>query len=160
MKERWNRIKKVCRNFFFEEGDAYFPLRLSPSDKRWILFWVSVITFCMMLVFLAVVRLSERRLMNEIAAYVASATDDEYDEITWDLKYHLVYRQFGQDVEKYVQYIPNTTVDCPTCQEDSSHRHTLPVPIRGSFTLWMCLWKVGSQMIIMGKSVCPMALTR
>lgn len=118
MKERWSRIKKAWHDFFFEDGDVYFPLRLSQSDKRWILFWVSVITFCMMLVFLIIVRLSERRLMNEVAAYVASATVDEYDKIAWDLKYHLVYRQFGQDVEKYVRYIPNTTVNCPTCQED------------------------------------------
>ena len=118
MKKKWIQIKKAWHDFFFEDGDVYFPLRLSPSDKRWLLFWVSVITFCMMLVFLAVVRLSERRLLNEIAAYVASSTVDEYDEITWDLKYHLVYKEFGQDVEKYVQYIPNTAVDCPTCQKD------------------------------------------
>lgn len=118
MKERWNRIKKAFRNFFIEDNNVCFQLCLRWSDKRWILYWLGLITIFITSVLLIAVRLSEHRILNTFAAYIASATDDEYDKISWGLRYQLVYKEFGQDMEKYIQYIPNTAVDCPTCRND------------------------------------------
>lgn len=117
MKKLWKHIKKVWQDFFIEDDIGYFRDHLNPSDNRRIIFWAGILAFCMLTIFLVAVRLSEQRMLNTIAAYIASATTAEYDEITWEVRYHLVYKKFGHDVEKYVQYIPNTAENCPTCQE-------------------------------------------
>ena len=123
----------TLRDFFIEDNNACFQLCLCRSDKRWILYWVGVITFCIMSVALISIRLSEHRILNTVAAYIASATDDEYDEITWELRYQLVYREFGQDMEKYIQYIPNTATDCPTCRNDYQSQAYLVCVNTGEF---------------------------
>lgn len=118
MKRIWIQIKKILHDFFIDDNTVSFQLCLRRSDKRWILYWLILITVFITSVFLIAVRLSERRILNMFAAYVASATNDEYDKMTWELRYQLVYIKFGRDMEKYVRYIPNTAVDCPTCGND------------------------------------------
>lgn len=118
MKRIWIQIKKILHDFFIDDNTVSFQLCLRRSDKRWILYWLILITVFITSVFLIAVRLSERRILNMFAAYVASATNDEYDKMTWELRYQLVYKKFGRDMEKYVRYIPNTAVDCPTCGND------------------------------------------
>ena len=38
-------------------------------------------------------------LLGTIATYMATATDDEYEEIAQDYPHDLVYSQYGQDIE-------------------------------------------------------------
>lgn len=118
MKRIWTQIKKVLHDFFIDDNTVSFQLCLRRSDKWWILYWLALITVVITSVLLIAVRLSERRIFNTFAAYVASATDNEYDKVAWELRYQLVYREFGRDMEKYVRYIPNTARDCPTCGDD------------------------------------------
>lgn len=56
-------------------------------------------------------------VMNTIGAYMAFATDDEYDEIAKTIRHDLILSEFGRDPEKALQYIPNTSKACRTCME-------------------------------------------
>lgn len=53
----------------------------------------------------------------QIAAYMASATEDEYDEIIQTIRHDLVFSEFGKEEENFIQYIPNTSENCPGCLE-------------------------------------------
>ena len=55
--------------------------------------------------------------LSMIATYFATATEDEYDEIAQTIRHDLVFSEYGQDIENLIQYIPNTSEDCPTCWE-------------------------------------------
>lgn len=74
-----------------------------------------MLCLCAILLLLPIERMQNRRTVNTIAAYIASATDDEYDEISRQLRHDLVYSDFGQNIENFVRYIPNTSDLCPTC---------------------------------------------
>ncbi len=54
-------------------------------------------------------------LLNMLAAYLATATDDEYNEIAQQIRHDLILHT---DAKRLAQYIPNTAEDCPTCQSD------------------------------------------
>lgn len=117
MRTLWNRIKKAWQDVLAEDNKDLTELHLSRSDKRWILYWAGIFILCVVMVLLIAIKISERHIQNVIAAYIASATTDEYDQIAWDIRYDLVYKEFGRDMEKFVRYIPNTAENCPTCQE-------------------------------------------
>lgn len=51
-------------------------------------------------------------LLGTIATYMATATDDEYEEIAQTIRHDLVYSQYGQDIENLIRYIPNTADGC------------------------------------------------
>ena len=51
-----------------------------------------------------------------IFTYLATATDDEYEEISESVRRDLVYSEYRQDVRNYMQYIPNTSEGCPLHQ--------------------------------------------
>lgn len=52
------------------------------------------------------------KLLGTIATYMATATDDEYEEIAQTIRHDLVYSQYGQDIENLIRYIPNTADGC------------------------------------------------
>ena len=56
--------------------------------------------------------------MSMIATYMASATKTEYDDIARTIRQDLVFSEYGQDIENFIRYIPNTAETCPTCMED------------------------------------------
>ncbi len=56
--------------------------------------------------------------MSMIATYMASATKTEYDDIARTIRQNLVFSEYGQDIENFIRYIPNTAETCPTCMED------------------------------------------
>lgn len=56
-------------------------------------------------------------LMEMIATYMGSATKDEYEEIAKTIRHDLVFSEYGQEIENYIRYIPNTADICRTCGE-------------------------------------------
>lgn len=70
--------------------------------------------------------------MSVIATYMASATKDKYDKIGQSIWYALVFSEYGEGIENFIQYIPNTTETCYTAWTTIRRRHFLPVPIRNS----------------------------
>lgn len=60
------------------------------------------------------------KTISLIAAYMASATKDEYDDIAKTIRHDLVCSEFGEDIENFIQYIPNTADYCRTCMDNYS----------------------------------------
>lgn len=56
------------------------------------------------------------KLVNMVTSYVESATKDEYDEIAQTIRHDLVFSEYGEDTEKFIQYIPNTSDKCRACK--------------------------------------------
>ena len=50
--------------------------------------------------------------LGTVVTYMATATDDEYEEIAQTIRHDLVYSQYGEDVENLIRYIPNTADGC------------------------------------------------
>lgn len=55
--------------------------------------------------------------MSVIATYMASATKDKYDEIAQSIRYALASSEYGEGIENFIQYIPNTAETCHTCMD-------------------------------------------
>ncbi len=49
---------------------------------------------------------------------MGSATQDEYEEIAKTIRNDLVFSEYGQEIENYIQYIPNAAETCHTCTVD------------------------------------------
>lgn len=116
MKRLWNQLKKIWHNIFIKNS---FPI--SRSDKRCgnSLYQNGIVCLCVISLLLPIKRIHNRQLINTIAAYIASATDDEYAEISWQIRHDLVYSDFGQNSDNFVRYIPNTSDLCPTCSANN-----------------------------------------
>ena len=46
-------------------------------------------------------------MSNMIIAYIATATDDEYDQIAEEIRHDFVFRKWDERTRQFVQYIPN-----------------------------------------------------
>ena len=101
---------------------------LSSSDKRWLLYWNFITCMGVAGFFLIITGINNIRItrqngrdveeaMSMIATYMASATRDEYDEIAQSIRHDLVFSEYGEDIENFIQYIPNTAETCHTCME-------------------------------------------
>lgn len=98
-------------------------------DKQeiWGTFMMCAITVCLCMLGTIIgniqtKRLNERNMeeiLSTIATYLATATQDEYDGIAKTIRHDLVFSAYGRDMENLIQYIPNTSENCPTCQENS-----------------------------------------
>lgn len=128
MKKLWKRLKWAWLDYWRDDEDDYDIKNLSQSDKRSI--WYGAFIMCMVTVSICsfVIATSNSRVsrqnekdveevMSMIGAYMASATDDEYDDIAKSIRHDLILGTFGQDTVKAIQYIPNTSKDCRTCME-------------------------------------------
>lgn len=129
MKKLWRGLKWAWLDYWREDGDDCDLKHLSQSDKRSI--WYGAFMMCMVMVSICsfiiatsnscISRQNEKdveEIMNMIGAYMASATDDEYNEIAKSIRYDLILGEFGQDTEKAIQFIPNISKDCRTCMEN------------------------------------------
>lgn len=58
--------------------------------------------------------LSFNHRINFITACITTATDKEYTQIAQEIRHDLIYHS---DIKELIQYIPNTTTDCPTCKD-------------------------------------------
>lgn len=112
------------------QDDSYdkFVYHLSQSDKRDLLYGAFMLCMSAVALFSLVIGFSNMRVnrknsenmmevMEMIATYIGSATQDEYEEIAKTLRNDLVFSEYGQDMENYIQYIPNTTDNCRTCMD-------------------------------------------
>lgn len=100
---------------FTENDNKSFKFYPILSNKRWIVYWSGITCLCAIMITLLIERHHDRQILNTIAAYIASATDDEYEKIAWNIRHDLVYSDFGKNIDNFVRYIPNTSNDCPTC---------------------------------------------
>lgn len=102
-----NKIKRAWLEFWREDENDCNMRHLSQSDKRSI--WYGAFMMCMITVSLCcfVISASNYRVsrqndkdieevMNTIGAYMAFATDDEYDEIAKTIRHDLILSEFGR----------------------------------------------------------------
>ena len=129
MKKLWNWIKKAWRRFWREDEYDGSVYHLSQSDKRdlWygaFMVSVCVVAFCSFVIAFSNIRVSRENsedmeeLMKMVATYMGSATEDEYEEIARTIRNDLVFTEYGQEIENYIQYIPNTANECRICTGD------------------------------------------
>lgn len=129
MKNIWDSIKRLWRNFWQDDEQDCFKYHLSQSDKRDL--WYGALLICMFTIaFYGLVsafvnlRVSQtnsddvEKIMGTIAAYIGSATEDEYEEIAKTIRNDLVISGYGKELETYIQYIPNTSEECRLCAAD------------------------------------------
>lgn len=57
-------------------------------------------------------------IFNFLATYLATATDDEYEEIAQEIRHDLVYSAYGQDIDNLIEYVPNTSEQCCLERDD------------------------------------------
>lgn len=137
-------IKKVLYFLGKEEKEDRAKEHLSLSDKRWILYWNFMICFGVTALFLLVIGLHNiwvsyqndkyaEEAMNILIAYMATVTKEEYDEISSDIRHSLVLDEQDDDMEEFVQYIPNNADYCHVCAESYSAQIFLVCVNTGQF---------------------------
>ncbi len=57
-------------------------------------------------------------MSNMIIAYIATATDDEYDQIAEEIRHDFIFRKWDERTRQFLQYIPNKAAQCRACQFD------------------------------------------
>lgn len=89
-------------------------------SRIWKKIMISILTI---IVFLAATTFSNYRanresaeslaqVMDAVNTYLATATEDEYEEIAETIRHDLVYSQYNEDIENLIRYIPNTADGC------------------------------------------------
>ena len=89
-------------------------------SRIWKKIMISILTI---IVFLAAFTFSDYRanresaeslaqVMDTVNTYLATATEDEYEEIAETIRHDLVYSRYNEDIEYLIQYIPNTADGC------------------------------------------------
>lgn len=100
--------------------------RLVKKEIFWSCLTACLATFLICLIFFTYIFCNTIRqndeILNTFIGYLANATDDEYDEIAQEIRYDLIYRV---DKKQYIQYIPNTSTNCPTCK--SIYEYEYPI---------------------------------
>lgn len=142
MKKLWWKIKGIWQQYWKEDESDRTKAHLGQSDKRSLWyggFMLSLITItaCMFITGVNNIRISREnakdveQVMNMIAAYLESATDDEYEEIAKEIRHDLIFREYGRGVEKAIEYIPNTAESCSSEPLDYPARLSLLCPNTG-----------------------------
>lgn len=128
MKRLWSAIKRKWRHFWQDDSYDESVYHLSQSDKRDLLygafmFCMGTAAFCSLVIGFNNMRVSRENsediveVMEMIATYMGSATQDEYEEIAETIRNDLVFSEYGQDMENFIRYIPNTAENCRTCMD-------------------------------------------
>ncbi|WP_289782924.1 hypothetical protein [uncultured Phocaeicola sp.] len=118
--------------------------RLSSFDKRWLLYWNFMTCMGVLILFMIVIGINNIRVTRQngkdveeaismIATYMASATKDEYDKIAQTIRHDLVFSEYGEDIENFIQYIPNTAETCRICMESYPAQAVLVCANTGQF---------------------------
>ena len=123
MRRLWRRLRAWWADFWEQDEYDTSKKHLSQADKRGI--WYGTFLVCAIAIVISVLSMrisyyfsakdtSEdvEKILNTIAAYMASATDEEYEEITDSLRNDLLLSQFSQDATNFIEYIPNTATEC------------------------------------------------
>lgn len=113
MKRLYNKIKESWQDYW--KNDEYDTTKnhLSQNDKRslWYgAFMMSVVILTLSTLTTAISNIRVRNqnnkdmqeALNMIAAYMASATKDEYDDIAESIRRDLVFSEFGENIENFM----------------------------------------------------------
>lgn len=144
MRSIWQKMKEIWWEYWEVEENDKTKESLSSLDKRWLLYWNFITCMGIALFFLLVTEIVNIRVtrqngknvedaMSMIATYMASATRDEYDNIAQSIRHDLVFSEYGEDIENFIQYIPNTAETCPTCMESYLSQALLVCTNTGQF---------------------------
>lgn len=123
----WERVKKSWDDFWIGDEHDDSKKHLSQSDMRSLLYGnfmlgICIVSFVVLLIGINNVRIDRKNaadmeeLVNMVTSYVESATKDEYDEIAQTIRHDLVFSEYGEDTEKFIRYIPNTSDKCRACK--------------------------------------------
>ena len=123
MKNVWRKLRDNWLDFWEDDELDMGKKHLSQHDKRSLLyggFMIGAVTFAFISISIMIgnVWTSHRNqkdmeeFLKTVVTYMATATDDEYEEIAQTIRHDLVYSQYGQDIENLIRYIPNTADGC------------------------------------------------
>lgn len=126
----WRYIKNKWVFYWENDEDNEDKKHLSQSDIRKLLyggFMISVCTIivCLFTISFCNIRVSRQnekdteKIIDMVSAYMATATDDEYEKIAQSIRNDLVFSEYGQEIESLINYIPNTADSC--CLERESY---------------------------------------
>ena len=123
MKNIWRKMRDCWLDFWEDDELDMNKKHLSQHDKRSLLyggFMIGVATFGLFSIGIIAGNIwtnhqnqkDMEEFLGTVVTYMATATDDEYEEIAQTIRHDLVYSQYGQDVENLIRYIPNTADGC------------------------------------------------
>ena len=123
MKNIWKKLRDCWLDFWEDDELDMDKKHLSQHDKRSLLyggFMIGVATFGLFSIGIIAGNIwtnhqnqkDMEEFLGTVVTYMATATDDEYEEIAQTIRHDLVYSQYGQDVENLIRYIPNTADGC------------------------------------------------
>ena len=123
MKNIWRKMRDCWLDFWEDDELDMNKKHLSQHDKRSLLyggFMIGVATFGLFSIGIIAGNIwtnhqnqkDMEEFLGTVVTYMATATDDEYEEIAQTIQHDLVYSQYGQDVRNLIRYIPNTTDGC------------------------------------------------
>ena len=109
MKNVWRKLRDNWLDFWEDDELDMDKKHLSQHDKRSLLyggFMIGAATFVFLSIGVMVGNIwtnhrnqkDMEELLGTIATYMATATDDEYEEIAQTIRHDLVYSQYGQDI--------------------------------------------------------------
>lgn len=114
MKNVWRKLRDNWLDFWEDDELDMDKKHLSQHDKRSLLyggFMIGAVTFVFLSIGIMVGNIwtnhrnqkDMQELLGTIATYMATATDDEYEEIAQTIRHDLVYSQYGQDITHSVK---------------------------------------------------------
>lgn len=114
MKNVWRKLRDNWLDFWEDDELDMDKKHLSQHDKRSLLyggFMIGAVTFVFLSIGIMVGNIwtnhrnqkDMEELLGTIATYMATATDDEYEEIAQTIRHDLVYSQYGQDITHSVK---------------------------------------------------------
>lgn len=119
----WEWLKEKWCLYWDEDEPDNTKQYLSRSDLHSI--WCGIFIMCALTVMVCNLSLSLRfrqiskenaedtaKIVATICAYIASATTEEFDDVSQTLRRDLVFSDFSKDKENYIRYIPNTSELC------------------------------------------------
>ena len=123
MKNVWRKLRDSWLDFWEDDELDMDKKHLSQHDKRSLLyggFMIGAVTFAFISISIMVGNVwtshqnqkDMEEFLRTVVTYMATATDDEYEEIAQTIRHDLVYSQYGQDIENLIRYIPNTADGC------------------------------------------------
>lgn len=123
MSRIWKKIRGRWQSYWQDDGDDPGMIHLSRQDKRSLLYGGFMISMMTLFLLLAAVTVSNYRadrekaeslekVLDTVNAYLATATEDEYENVAETIRHDLVYSKYSEDIESLIQYIPNTADGC------------------------------------------------
>lgn len=123
MKNLLKKAMDVWRNVWLDDESDTDKHHLSQSDKRSLLYGCFLVNAGLVVLVCIGIFIGDawsthrsnketEELFGYLATYLATATDDEYEEIAETIRHDLVYSEYCQDIDNIIQYIPNTADVC------------------------------------------------